>query len=113
MLSVLTDTPVVPLVLLVLTCCVGDLALHLTASAGPCWSRAVLDTSIHGLVALLAWAAVTWSAVSWRLAVLAGACGAVIDLDHALMAGSLNIQVRIGRFAPHDLIGVFVVCDVS
>ncbi|KAF0305923.1 Transmembrane protein 267 [Amphibalanus amphitrite] len=95
MLSVLTDSPVAPLVLLVLTCCVGDLALHLTAAAGPCWPRAVLDTATHGLVALFTWTAVTWSTVSWRLAALAGFCGAVIDLDHALMAGSLNIEALV------------------
>ena len=96
MFGLLTDSPLVPLVLMVLTCCLGDLALQLTAPAGPCWPRAVLDSCTHGLVALLAWTAVTWGSVSWRLAGLAGVCGAGIDLDHVLMAGSLNIHVSAG-----------------
>ena len=95
MLSVLMDSPVLPLVLMVLTCCVGDLALHLTAHTGPCWPRAVLDSSTHGLVALLSWTAVTWGTVSGRLAALAAVCGTGIDLDHVLMAGSFNIHVSL------------------
>ncbi|XP_037080971.1 transmembrane protein 267-like, partial [Pollicipes pollicipes] len=92
MMSLCWDTPLVPLMLTLMTCALGDLALRLTAAAGPCWPRAVLDSATHGVVALLSWAAVSWPAVSWRLAAAAGIVGAGIDLDHVLMAGSLDIH---------------------
>ena len=65
--------------------------------------KALGDNVTHGVVGALSWCVVSISPLnsllssikaSWRLIVLAGVISSVMDVDHFIQAGSLDLQVR-------------------
>lgn len=61
------------------------------------WLRAVLDNSVHGVIALWSWAIVIGlrKKSDFYEVLLAGFLASAIDLDHFYMAGSLSLNVSV------------------
>lgn len=81
-------------VLLAAVCLIGDKCATLLSWAS-LWVRAAVDNGVHGAVSVLAWAVVDppgGQMHRWLSCALCGALASSIDVDHFLVARSLQIQ---------------------
>ncbi len=82
--------------LLVGICATGDHLLTLPLVNQSLWIRACIDSTTHGLVAVVSWAIISGSTSSGHAIMQSLLCGAIasaIDLDHFWLAGSFTLKV--------------------
>jgi len=81
---------------LIAVCIIGDEAIK-TATV-PQWMRALQDSAVHGLVALLSWFIVIGCHMtSYTLyeTILCGGLASIVDVDHFIAAGSFSLDAAL------------------
>ncbi|XP_053500740.1 transmembrane protein 267 [Ictalurus furcatus] len=78
-------------------CLLADAVLSSSFIQHHMWLRAVLDNSVHGVIALWSWAIVIGlrKKSDFYEVLLAGFLASAIDLDHFYMAGSLSLKAAL------------------
>lgn len=81
-------------------CLLADTALSSPFLQQHTWLRALLDNSVHAVIALWSWAIVIGlrKKSDFYEVLLAGFLASAIDLDHFYMAGSLSLNVSVCSF---------------
>ncbi|KAK7096327.1 transmembrane protein 267-like [Littorina saxatilis] len=81
-------------VIVVFTCCLGDWLCQAVSGRDLLW-RALADSGTHGAVGAVSWAVVVLpgrSVAEWTQCLLCGLAASLIDLDHFVQAGSLQLK---------------------
>ena len=78
-------------------CFIGDNAGYTRAIQKSLWLRAITDNMTHAAVAFFGWAAVTDFRFRKNIlgCILCALSSSIVDMDHFLAAGSLDISVSI------------------
>ena len=77
-------------------CIAGDQLVAVGVIRENIWLRALTDNLVHGIVALLSWAAVLdfrFYKLQVMEVLLSGFLGSAVDLDHFVAAGSVKLKV--------------------